>query len=198
MLLSLPNVKIIITMSNLFIFLHSFAGQSLFLDEVIIFLAKYFQYIVIAYAMLLMYLEFVAQSPELSPFRNIKKAITEGFWVASSVVLAMAITYIIKYSLHIPRPFLSGVVPLFMHGGYNSFPSGHATFFSALALSMFFYHKKRGWYFLLSAIVIGLARVIAGVHYPIDIVVGYIIGVGSSYFVIKLFRPWFKRKFLGI
>jgi undecaprenyl-diphosphatase len=90
------------------------------------------------------------------------------------------------------------VTPLFIHGGYNSFPSGHATFFASLALAMFFYHKKRGWYFLLSALIIGLARIISGVHYPIDIVAGYIIGVCSAYFVIKLFRPWFKRKFLKI
>jgi undecaprenyl-diphosphatase len=113
-------------------------------------------------------------------------------------VLAMGITYIIKYSLHIPRPFLSGVTPLFVHGGYNSFPSGHATFFASLALAMFFYHKKRGWWFLISAIAIGLARIIAGVHYPIDVAVGYIIGIASSYFIIKIFRPWFKKKFLGI
>ncbi|OGI78354.1 hypothetical protein A3C57_01515 [Candidatus Nomurabacteria bacterium RIFCSPHIGHO2_02_FULL_33_12] len=185
-------------MSNLFIFLYSFAWQWPVVDAIVIFLAKYFQYIVIGYACLLMYRELVSQSPELSPFRNIKRAITEGFWVTGSVVLAMGITYIIKYSLAIPRPFLSGVVPLFVHGGYNSFPSGHATFFASLALAMFFYHKKRGWYFLLSALIIGLARIISGVHYPIDIVAGYIIGIASAYFVIKLFRPWFKKIFLKL
>lgn len=185
-------------MSNLFIFLHSFAGQWALFDALVIVIAKYFQYIVIAYAGILMYREFIAQSPDLSPFRNFKKAITEGFWVGASVVTAMSITYILKYSLAIPRPFLSGVTPLFVHGGYNSFPSGHATFFASLALAMFFYHKKRGWWFLISAVVIGASRVIAGVHYPTDIVAGYAIGILSSYFIIKIFRPWFKKKFLGI
>jgi len=184
--------------NSVFLFLYSISKISPILDVVIVFCARSLQYFVIAYAAFLMYKEFVAQSPDLSPFRHIKKAITEGFWVSGSVILAMAITYSLKYILHIPRPFLAGITPLFIHGGYNSFPSGHATFFAALALSMFFYHKKRGWWFLVSALAIGLARVIAGVHYPIDIVAGYVIGIASSYFVIKLFRPWFKKKFLGL
>ena len=185
-------------MSSIFTFLNSFAGRNIVLDNVIIFTAKYFQYVVIFYALYLMYKAFAAEYPEISPFRNLRRAITEGFWVSWSVILAVGVTYYLKYLFEIPRPFLSGATYLFIHGGYNSFPSGHATFFAALALAMFFYHKKQEWVFLIAALLIGLARVMSGVHYPIDIIAGYIIGILSAYFVIKIFRPWFKKRFFGI
>ncbi len=184
--------------SSIFTFLNSFVGKSNLFDALVIVGARYFQYIVILYAMLLMYRELVSQTPNFSPFRNFKKVFTEGFWVGSSVILAMGITYILKYSLAVPRPFLAGANALFIHGGYNSFPSGHATFFAALALSMFFYHKKRGWWFLISAVIIGVSRIISGVHYPIDIICGYIVGIASAYFVIKIFRPWVKKNIFKI
>lgn len=182
-------------MSNLFIFLHSFAGRWDLFDALVIVAARYFQYIVIIYAIILIHRTLVDREPGINPDLYIKKATSQFVSISGSILLAFVITEIIKISFAIPRPFLNGVDTLFNYGGYNSFPSAHATVFAALCVSMFLFHKVRGWWFLVSAIIIGLARVIAGVHYPIDIFVGYVIGALSAYFVCVYLRPIMIRKF---
>lgn len=181
-------------MSNLFIFLHGLSGINPFLDTSIIFFARYFQYIVMAYAGVLVLRQLMREAPPLKPLLFIKAGIKEAFWVTFATSIAMFITYILKNAFAVPRPFLAGATPLFYHGGYNSFPSGHATFFAALFTAMFFYHKRRGWWFFAAAILIGASRVIAGIHYPIDIFVGYIIGFSISLLVIKALRPYLRKK----
>lgn len=182
-------------MSKLFIFLHGFAGQWAIFDALVIVAARYFQYIVIGYALILMHRTLVNRQPGINPDLYIKKAVSQFVAIVTSISLAFVITLIIKITLAIPRPFLDGVNTLFVYGGYNSFPSNHATIFAALCVSMFLFHKVRGWWFFASAIIIGVSRVIAGVHYPIDIFVGYIIGAISAYFVCVYLRPFFIRKF---
>ncbi|OGZ08324.1 MAG: hypothetical protein A3C13_03475, partial [Candidatus Lloydbacteria bacterium RIFCSPHIGHO2_02_FULL_50_11] len=66
------------------------------------------------------------------------------------------------------RPFAAlGLTPLVT--GENplaSFPSAHATFFSALGMMIFFRDRKTGVWFLAGAFAIGLARIAVGVHWP--------------------------------
>jgi undecaprenyl-diphosphatase len=71
---------------------------------------------------------------------------------------------------------------LFAESWY-SFPSGHATFFMALAVSIFLSHKKAGYLFMFFALLIGIARIIAGVHFPVDILGGFVIGALVAFFV---------------
>lgn len=182
-------------MSNLFIFLHSLTGHYDLFDALVIVAARYFQYIVIVYACILMYRTLVRRQPGLNPDLYVKKATVEFVWVAASITGALIIAVSMKVLLAVPRPFLSGMHTLFVYGGYNSFPSGHATLFAALTFSMFLFHLVRGWWFLVSAIIIGLARVVAGVHYPIDIFVGYMIGALSAYLICMYIRPWITKSF---
>ena len=180
--------------SSLFLFLHNLTGHSLLFDALTIVFARYFQYIVIAYAVILAHRTFSNREKGINKTLYIKKVLNEVFWVLSSVTLAYVVSVIMKNAFALPRPFLSGTLPLFEYGGFNSFPSGHATLFAALTISMFFFHKVRGFWFLASAIVIGFARVIAGVHYPIDIFAGYCIGGLSAYFVCVHLRPKLQNK----
>jgi len=50
------------------------------------------------------------------------------------------------------------------------------------------YHKKMGYLFIFFALLIGISRIIAGVHYPIDIMAGYGFGGFISYLLIKSFK----------
>jgi undecaprenyl-diphosphatase len=91
--------------------------------------------------------------------------------------LAWILAYALKFLFHTLRPFdvISQVHSLIPESGF-AFPSGHATFFMALAVSIFFLHKKAGYVFMFFALLIGLARIMAGVHFPIDILVGFVLG----------------------
>ena len=140
-------------------------------------------------------------------FRSIEKhkknkfflLLQEGIIIFASVVLSWAVSYFIKISSHMPRPFLrfpNEVKNLFPYGGYDSFPSGHATLFMAVATVMYLYNKKIGLLFIFFAVLISFARVIAGVHFPIDILVGWMIAMivsyGTYYAMRKFLNPFGK------
>lgn len=89
------------------------------------------------------------------------------------------------------RPFVANGLDALINQNplESSFPSGHATFFMALAVYLILAgDKKLGWFILISAVAIGLARVAAGVHWPSDIIVGWLVGGLISWLVFKLFN----------
>lgn len=94
----------------------------------------------------------------------------------------------IKFIFQIERPFLSlNINPLYAETGY-SFPSEHMTVFSSLAIVVFFLNQKLGILLIFFAIIVGLTRLIIGVHYPSDILVGFILGYLIAQFYIKIFK----------
>ena len=71
-------------------------------------------------------------------------------------------------------------------GGKWSFPSNHAanSFAFATVLSYFFEQKKVMLYTLAS--IIAFSRVYVGVHYPLDIIFGAVVGYILSWFVLSI------------
>ncbi|MCL5017285.1 MAG: phosphatase PAP2 family protein [Patescibacteria group bacterium] len=80
-----------------------------------------------------------------------------------------------------PRPFVSGhFTPLIPHAPDNGFPSDHALLVSAIASIIFPFNKKISIFVWLIAILVGTARVFAGIHHPIDIVGSILISAATS------------------
>ena len=78
-----------------------------------------------------------------------------------------------------PRPFIDhsdAVKPLFSQASDASFPSDHATASSALAAAVTVVTPRGGVALWIIALSIASARVVAGVHYVSDVLVG--LGVG--------------------
>ena len=96
----------------------------------------------------------------------------------SSALIAWFLVSLYKYNFPHPRPFevLENIKPLFITGRGDAFPSGHATFLGALAMGAFLQNKKIGLILFLGAIIVSLARVLAYVHWPIDVIVGLLAG----------------------
>lgn len=156
---------------KIFYFFNNLAGKQPVFDAAVFFIADYFEYFVIAAFLLLLFSKwFYPEKLKL-------------FWTATvSVILSrLIITEIIRFLYCRPRPFTTYAVNRLVEENQCSFPSGHATFFFALAMAIYFYSKKWGWAFFTAAVLITLARIIAGVHYPIDILGGAVIGVLSAY-----------------
>lgn len=96
--------------------------------------------------------------------------------VASIVALVLAKWGISPAVCH-PRPFVEGTVhQLVAHVPDPSFPSKHASFVFALAAASFFIGRRFGLWMLLLAVLTGVSRVYVGVHYPGDILGGFILG----------------------
>jgi len=155
--------------NTIFFFFYNLAHHSLFFDALVIFFAVYFPFVVgfLALIFLLFYKKW--------------KGIILVFF---SSFLAYFLSVVLKFFFHTIRPYLAlpNVHALFNESGY-AFPSGHASFFMALAVSLFFYNKKVGYIFMLFALLIGLARIIAGVHFPVDILGGFALGTLIAYFI---------------
>ncbi|MDO8473983.1 MAG: phosphatase PAP2 family protein [bacterium] len=96
------------------------------------------------------------------------------------------ITEVIRLFWYRTRPFVEqNFVPLIPHADSASFPSGHATFLFAIGTVLYAYNKKAGVVFLLGSAAIVIARALAGVHWPSDIIWGALIGVVCGLVVSK-------------
>lgn len=162
--------------NNIFYFFYNLSHQSEGLDKFVVFVAETLPYIVIIFA--LVFIFFYLKNSKIF------------FWVFFSGIFAWVCAYVLKLIFHTTRPFLAlpDVTPLWVEGGY-AFPSGHATFFMALAVAIYLSHKKAGYVFMTFAFLIGLARITAGVHFPIDILGGFVLGAGVAYLINYLYSP---------
>jgi membrane-associated phospholipid phosphatase len=98
------------------------------------------------------------------------------FVLFGSVIVAGILSKILKTLLSVPRPFIAGnFIPVVHETGF-SLPSTHATAFATLTIVAFSMNRKLGIIFGISTLLIGLSRVILGVHYPFDVLLGFALG----------------------
>jgi len=80
---------------------------------------------------------------------------------------------------------------------HMSFPSGHMTFLFALGMAIYFHNKKAGYLLFAGGFLIGLARIFVGVHYPLDIfggiILGILVGLGGN----EIFKKWLAQGRMG-
>jgi undecaprenyl-diphosphatase len=155
---------------SIFNFFHGWAGFSILTDWFFIFCARFLGYFLIALAL---YVIFRAE--------NFKTRFYNFATVSLSLLLAYGLLRpILRFIYARPRPFAAlGLEPLFQYANDGSFPSGHATFYMCLAVAIFFVNRKFGWWAILTALFIGVSRIVSGVHWPLDILAGFFIGWGS-------------------
>lgn len=121
--------------------------------------------------------------------------------VVLKVSVAAALSYFFKIIIQLiyqrPRPFVSHEVLQLIDKSASSpsFPSGHTVLAFAIAFSIYFYNKKLGAIFLVLAALVGLGRIYVGVHYPLDVLGGILIGFLSAYVIEKI--SWNRLGKLG-
>jgi undecaprenyl-diphosphatase len=98
----------------------------------------------------------------------------EKFRFVALILLSFLIAYIAaKVGTHLyenPRPFVVGQFePLVPHGIENGFPSMHTLFATTIAVLVLTKRRMFGVALLVVALMVGIARVQAGVHHGIDI-----------------------------
>ena len=129
------------------------------MNTIIIFIAQYFYFIVVLLGLFF----FLKQS------RLIQKsmAICGGFIAVFSFILSRIAGHIYYNA----RPFVVGhFTPLIAHVADNGFPSDHVLLTGAIAAVIWFYNKKLSLLLWALAILIGAARVAAGIHHVTDII----------------------------
>lgn len=97
------------------------------------------------------------------------------------------LTEIIRFLFPRQRPFLQHEATQYVaKGNEPSFPSGHAAAMFAIAFAIYFYNKSLGKWLLLISLLVGIARVMVGIHFPSDILGGLVVGLFSAWVVDKL------------
>jgi len=174
---------------TIFNYFNSFAGLYEWLDIPIVFFSETLGIILLLGLLMFLF----SHEHKGQGFHNVTIILT-------AALFAWVLSWTIKHTYPFPRPFiaLDDVIKLINHGGLDSFPSGHATFFSAIVTALYFYHKKIALFYALGALLIGIARIVAGVHWPLDIVVGYALGAAAAVFVYYTYQAvidtWKRRR----
>lgn len=175
---------------TIFYFLNNLTSQNKFFDEFAVFIAQDFGYLLLVVALLFFLFH---KKNEKGFLENWQYKAVELICVFGTIFFAWILGFIIKNITRIPRPFVSleGVNQLIEKTGF-SFPSGHATLFSALAVVIYLFNKKIGIVFGIGAVLIGLSRIVVGVHYPVDILAGIMLGGLTAWIIASFLKKKFK------
>lgn len=121
-----------------------------------------------------------------------------------SLIASGAMVQFLKYLFPSPRPpaLLTHVQVIGQRLRFESFPSGHTA--SAFAVGFLFYYlfrqreqKLLGYLSLIAAALVGYARIYIGVHFPVDVAVGGIIGYLFTRFScnrLNYLQEWLDRQ----
>lgn len=115
-----------------------------------------------------------------------------------AMLVAWVVSEMLKSLIPSLRPFrINGYPPLTLTVPFgNAFPSTHTAISFALAATIWFHSREWGGAYLVMAAVVGIARILGNVHYPVDVLAGAVIGLLVAAVVdkIHLFKLLSKRR----
>ncbi len=149
--------------------------------KVVVFSASVFPILVLAAAGLFLLARRLPNANAFSALSHIShKALDIGvtlFSVGATLIAAVGLKN--HYQIVRPSVFDLGLHALIRQSDFG-FPSGHAAVFAALAVALFFISRRAGALAGVAALVIGAARVLSGVHTPLDVLGGFLLGSAIS------------------
>ena len=124
-----------------------------------------------------------------------------------AVLVAVILTLSDQVSSFVVKPWVDRVRPCFAmemvrllidQPGSPSFPSSHASNMASMALLFSIKYRKYIWIFIGLAVLVSYSRIYVGVHYPSDIMGGWILGMMCGLIGLGCERCvrffWFKIK----
>ena len=139
-------------------------------DALVVFTAKYLLFIL---ASIFVIVTFLSRT-------SIRNSIIKLAVFAFPLAYIMAL--IASSFFYDTRPFVvKHVQPLIPHQPDNGFPSDHTLLGMVAAASVFVYRRNVGMLLALLAILVGVSRVIAKVHHPVDIIASIGIAIAATF-----------------
>ena len=107
---------------------------------------------------------------------------------------------VIKKSIERPRPCQTlEHIEMRVHCGTGySFTSSHATSHMALAVfwvQLFTAWGRRRWWFIPWALLVGFAQIFVGVHYPLDVLSGFVLGATIGMLFYYLYKVSYQKMY---
>ena len=166
---------------DLFLLINGFVGVVPFVDRIARWIVS--DYLMpIALALALVFMWFVDRDRDIRAQRQV------GVFVAlTAMALSNSVVFILNFFYFRPRPFVNAdVALLFYKPTDSSFPSNAVAAVFGLAFGIWGVNRRLGWVAIGAASLYGLARVYAGVHYPLDILGGAAIAAVVTYLVFRM------------
>lgn len=167
--------------TSLFYLIFNLNNHSRVLDNLMIFGARY---LIVVVFLLIFFLIFRGSIKE-------KKAFILAIFSLAVVVLIIKMIHLFFIE---PRPFVNlDLTPLYPYKPDPSFPSRHVSMMTAITFAYIHFKSKWAPLFLLLMVWVGVSRIYVGVHYPLDIIGGIIVGI-VSLLIAKKFLGYLKLR----
>lgn len=110
------------------------------------------------------------------------RALAAAGWAPLGTLLAVGVAQPIAALVGEPRPYLThpGALLLVPRTADVSFPSDHATMAGAMAVGLLIAAPRIGRWAVGAAVLMAVARVYVGAHYPQDVLAGLLLGAAVS------------------
>jgi len=171
----------------LFLMINHFAGNSVVLDGMFRFIANPLLIAILIFSIVFygVILPFIAPTP-----KDRLLAIKRALLLATCFLCTQTVIEILKMVVAFPRPVqvLGTVHSLIVFGNYDSFPSAHTAFAFMVATFSYQYSKRIGALLYILAVFVGMGRILVGVHFPLDVLVGAVVGAIVPLVLIRTFR----------
>ena len=171
---------------SIFYWFYDFSGKSQALDAFIVFCGEYLIYLVVLFVF-------------WHAYRMWRKGgIKNLLPYAEAAVSVFLARIVVEPAIHLfygrVRPFIAlSLTHNLIVDTAQSFPSGHTIIMFALATSIFFYDRKFGWFLYVLGILIGVGRIMGGVHYPSDVLGGAVLGILVGWLVYLVSKKILKN-----
>ncbi|MDP2860593.1 MAG: phosphatase PAP2 family protein [bacterium] len=170
---------------NLTIFnlIHNLSGKNFLLDMTGIFFARFLVVILIGAGLIL-------------AFR--KKGFPATLALLAAVGFSFLASFFVKNYFQTARPFeILGFTPLIFPANHFSFPSDNAAMAAGLIPLFWKENRKLRAFFITGLFLVGFGRIFVGVHWPVDILGGTVLGLISGLTVSSLYDILLTRWFDG-
>ena len=116
------------------------------------------------------------------------------FLALLSFPFSFIIAKILALFINDPRPFVvEHIRPLISHIADNGFPSDHTLLTMTIASVIFVFNKKLGIVLFMIALFVGIARILAQIHHPLDIIGATLIAIGATAIAFFLEKRFLKK-----
>ncbi|MGM0432258.1 MAG: phosphatase PAP2 family protein [Spirochaetota bacterium] len=131
-------------------------------------------------------------------FWNISKS--AGYALTYTLMFSSIVNGILKLVFHTPRPYrvMEGIEGKRLHTAEGfAFPSGHTQGATTFYISLSVFLGKKRWLVaaLFVSLLVGLSRIYLGVHWPVDVLGGYILGLLIASAMYHALQQLYRRKY---